>query len=224
VKPGDIQEYRPEIDGLRALAVLAVLGYHAFPGTVTGGFVGVDVFFVISGFLITSIILRAVDQGSFSFLGFYARRARRIFPALIIILVLCYAAGWFELWAGEFKRLGEHIVAAAGFASNVVLWKETGYFDAGSETKPLLHLWSLGIEEQYYLIWPFLVWGAARFRRSLPALMWLIFGGSFALGIVMLHDRQAAGYYLQFPRFAAVRIGRWPAYSTQRSLNPRRSV
>ena len=223
MKPGDIQEYRPEIDGLRALAVLAVLGYHAFPATVTGGFVGVDVFFVISGFLITSIILRAVDQGTFSFLGFYARRARRIFPALIIILVLCYAAGWFEMWAGEFKRLGEHIVAAAGFASNVVLWKETGYFDAGSETKPLLHLWSLGIEEQYYLIWPLLVWGAARFRRSLPALMWLILAGSFALGIAMVHDRQAAAFYLPFPRFWELMIGSGLAYATLRGRIPGRS-
>src|SRR4029079_16628146 len=152
--------YRPDIDGLRALAVLGVVAYHAFPGSLSGGYVGVDVFFVISGFLITSIILRGVEAGRFSFMEFYGRRVRRIFPALLIVLAACFVAGWFILWTTEFKLLGKHILGAGGFVSNFVLWKESGYFDARSESKPLLHLWSLGIEEQFYLVWPLLVWSA----------------------------------------------------------------
>jgi peptidoglycan/LPS O-acetylase OafA/YrhL len=150
-------DYRRDIDGLRAVAVLAVLGYHAFPGRMKGGFVGVDIFFVISGFLISSILLKDLAAGRFSILRFYSRRVRRIFPALITVLVACATFGWIRLNGEEYSALGKHIAGGAGFIANLLLWSESGYFDAGAETKPLLHLWSLGVEEQFYLIWPMLL-------------------------------------------------------------------
>jgi peptidoglycan/LPS O-acetylase OafA/YrhL len=207
MKPADSHDYRPDIDGLRAVAVLAVVAYHAFPHRLPGGFVGVDVFFVISGFLITSIILRGVEAGRFSFVEFYARRVRRIFPALIVILAFCFAAGWFELWTREFRQLGKHIFAAMGFASNFVLWKETGYFDARAETKPLLHLWSLGIEEQFYLVWPLLVWGAYRLRRSVAPLIVAVLLSSFALSIWWVTREPGAAFFLPLPRFWELMVG-----------------
>ena len=117
-------KYRPDIDGLRAIAILAVVGFHAFPEWIRGGFVGVDVFFVISGFLISSIIFANLEKGTFSYLDFYARRIKRIFPALILVLATSYAAGWYLLLPDEFKQLGKHIAAGAGFVSNLVLWNE----------------------------------------------------------------------------------------------------
>ena len=149
--------YRPEVDGLRGVAVLVVLGFHAFPDYFSGGFVGVDVFFVVSGFLISSIILRQLRRSTFTFSGFYARRIRRIFPALITVLVPCLLFGCFALLPDELEELGKHVGAAAAFVSNFVLWQESGYFDRAAEFKPLLHLWSLGIEEQFYLMWPMLL-------------------------------------------------------------------
>jgi len=150
--------YRPHVDGLRAVAVVSVVGFHAFPSWITGGFVGVDVFFVISGYLISRIILHSLNNGSFSFLEFYARRVRRIFPALILVLLACFGIGWFVLVPLEFKQLGKHIAGGAGFVSNLILWSESGYFDNVAETKPLLHLWSLAIEEQFYIVWPLLLY------------------------------------------------------------------
>ena len=130
-----------------------MVAFHAFPAWVRGGFIGVDVFFVISGYLISTIIFENLEKGTFSFSEFYARRIRRIFPALLLVLVACFAFGWFALLADEFKQLGKHIAAGAAFFSNFVLWGEVGYFDNSADTKPLLHLWSLGIEEQFYIIW-----------------------------------------------------------------------
>lgn len=147
-------EYRPDIDGLRAVAVLSVVGFHAFPSIFKGGFVGVDVFFVISGFLISKIILEKLESGTFSFLDFYSRRVRRIFPSLLVVLASCSILGWLALTPEENALLGKHVVAAAFFASNLLLWNESGYFDVSSETKPLLHLWSLGVEEQFYALVP----------------------------------------------------------------------
>ncbi len=138
--------YRPEIDGLRALAILVVVGFHAFPTVVPSGFVGVDVFFVISGYMISTIILNELDRGDFSFVNFYLRRIRRIFPALILVLIAVYVAGWLTLFTEEFRVLGEHIFAGAAFVINVVLMRQLGYFDTAAHTKPLLHLWSLAVE------------------------------------------------------------------------------
>lgn len=154
--------YRPDIDGLRALAILPVVAFHAFPKWISGGFAGVDIFFVISGFLISSIIFRSLANGDFRFTEFYAHRIKRIFPALILVLTACYVLGWFTLLPDEFKQLGKHMAAGAGFVQNFVLWNEAGYFDVASELKPLMHLWSLAIEEQFYLFYPILVWAAWR--------------------------------------------------------------
>ena len=139
--------YRPDLDGLRAVAVLAVLAFHAFPKALPGGFAGVDVFFVISGFLISGIIFEALRAGRFSFADFYWRRVRRIFPALVLVLAACLGLGWMLLLPDEYRQLGKHAVAGAGFLSNIVLWREAGYFATAAELKPLLHLWSLGVEE-----------------------------------------------------------------------------
>ena len=151
-------KYRPDIDGLRAIAVLSVVIYHAFPDTLKAGFMGVDIFFVISGYLISSIIFENIDRGSFSFGQFYGRRIKRIFPALTLVLLSCLVFGWFGLLGDEFKQLGKHTAAGAGFVSNFFLWQEVGYFNNAAETKPLLHLWSLAIEEQFYIVWPLIVW------------------------------------------------------------------
>jgi peptidoglycan/LPS O-acetylase OafA/YrhL/lysophospholipase L1-like esterase len=151
-------KYRPDIDGLRAVAVLSVVIYHAFPDALKAGFMGVDIFFVISGYLISSIIFENIDRGSFSFGQFYGRRIKRIFPALTLVLLSCLVFGWFGLLGDEFKQLGKHMAAGAGFVSNFFLWQESGYFNNAAETKPLLHLWSLAIEEQFYIVWPLVVW------------------------------------------------------------------
>ena len=146
--------------------------FHAFPELITGGFIGVDVFFVISGFLISTIIFEKLEQGNFRFLDFYARRVRRIFPALILVLVTAFILGWCILFVSEYKQLGKHIAGGAGFVANLILWSESGYFDNLADTKPLLHLWSLGIEEQFYIIWPPILWAAWRLRmRVLPVIL-----------------------------------------------------
>lgn len=149
--------YRPDIDGLRAIAVLAVVAFHAFGTVLPGGFIGVDVFFVISGYLIATILFTQLEQGCFSLMGFYARRIRRIFPALLLVLFASYGLGWLTLLPGEDQQLGKHIAAGAGFVANLALWREAGYFDNSAETKPLLHLWSLSVEEQFYILWPLLL-------------------------------------------------------------------
>lgn len=164
--------YRPDIDGLRALAVLAVVGFHFSPNWITGGFIGVDIFFVISGYLISSIIFEKLSQDNFSFTEFYSRRIKRIFPALILVFIVCIIAGWFTLFDYEYQKLGEHIAAGGGFVSNLVYWGEAGYFDTTAETKPLLHLWSLGIEEQFYIVWPFLIWFL--WKRKWLTLLWIL--------------------------------------------------
>ncbi len=149
-----VSSYRSDIDGLRAVAVCGVIAYHAFPRLCQSGFVGVDIFFVISGFLISGIILRDIEKGRFSFLEFYRRRIRRILPALLVVLAAVWAMGWFILMPEDYRVLGWHVSAASVFLSNLVLGRESGYFDKAVEFKPLLHLWSLAVEEQFYLLWP----------------------------------------------------------------------
>jgi peptidoglycan/LPS O-acetylase OafA/YrhL len=159
--------YRPDIDALRGIAVLAVVVFHVFPDALPGGFLGVDVFFVISGYLITGILLREQADGSFSLSGFYGRRVRRILPSLIIVLLACGGAGWWVLLSREYGSLGQHTAAAAAFLSNFTLWHEAGYFDEMAHTKPLLHLWSLAIEEQFYVAWPLAMWMVGKVRLDL---------------------------------------------------------
>ena len=149
--------YRADIDGLRAIAVVLVLIFHAFPDILPGGYLGVDVFFVISGYLVTKILIEESSTGRISIRNFYARRVRRIFPALITVFMAVLFAGWFLLRASEFSQLSKHVLGGATFSSNIMLWKESGYFDNISDTKPLLHLWSLGVEEQFYLGLPVLM-------------------------------------------------------------------
>lgn len=207
-------KYRADIDGLRAIAVLAVVGFHAFPSVVRGGFVGVDVFFVISGFLISSIIFGSLDRSSFSFSEFYGRRIRRIFPALITVLLVTLVAGWFLLFVDEYAQLGKHTAAGAGFVSNLVLWGESGYFDNSAETKPLLHLWSLGIEEQFYIVWPILLWV---FHKARLNFLWVLAGvafASFCLNIIGVEKDQVATFYSPQTRFWELLVGSALAYAT----------
>ena len=150
--------YRADVDGLRAIAVLSVVLFHAFPSLLTGGFIGVDIFFVISGYLITGLMMREHGQsGHVRLGGFYIRRTRRIFPALILMLVTSLAIGWIALTSNEFKQFGKYMAGGAVFLDNFLFWRDAGYFDNKPEVKPMLHLWSLGVEEQFYLMWPVLL-------------------------------------------------------------------
>ncbi len=232
--------YRSDIDGLRAIAVLAVIGFHAFPNRVTGGFVGVDVFFVLSGFLITGILLRQLQALSdkaccaagtnsaarnwHGFMGFiahfYARRMVRIFPALIAVFIACYAFGWFGLFANEYQQLGKYTAAGAGFVANFVLWFEAGYFDNAADTKPLLHLWSLGVEEQFYLLWPFTLWvlWKARFHM-LTAFLLLICGSYFSM-YLSTHIDAVGSFFSPQTRFWELLSGAALARIDQRAHAP----
>jgi peptidoglycan/LPS O-acetylase OafA/YrhL len=200
--------YRPDIDGLRAVAILSVLSFHAWPKALQGGFVGVDVFFVISGYLITGIIAGNIDAGNFRLRDFYGRRVRRIFPALVLVLAATLALGGLILFPVEYGQLGWHTVVAGLFSSNLQLWSETGYFDPGSETKPLLHLWSLGIEEQFYLLWPLLLVVIARWGRGHRS--WLVAAlglASFAFNMGLYKFYNTAAFYMPFTRFWELLIG-----------------
>jgi peptidoglycan/LPS O-acetylase OafA/YrhL len=205
-------KYRADIDGLRGIAVLAVVAYHAFPRVVRGGFVGVDVFFVISGFLISSILYSRHLQGRFSFVDFYDRRIRRIFPALIVMMLAVLAFGWFGLLAQEYRQVGKHVASGAGFVLNFVFLGEAGYFDASGEVKPLLHLWSLAIEEQFYILWPFLLATVWRWRRGLLWLTALVAVLSFVGNLLAVRVSPSAGFYLPFTRFWELMMGSLLAY------------
>ena len=203
--------YRPDIDGLRAFAVLAVVGFHAFPGLFPGGFVGVDIFFVISGYLITGIILKGREQGDFSYLDFYARRIRRIFPTLLLVLAATLVAGYFLLLADEYKQLAGHQIAGTLFYANWAFWREAGYFDVSAELKPLLHLWSLGVEEQFYLLWPLLLALLLRWPRQLGGAILALLILSFAANLAGLQQYPSATFFLPHSRFWELLAGAWLA-------------
>jgi peptidoglycan/LPS O-acetylase OafA/YrhL len=204
--------YRPDIDGLRAVAVCLVVLFHGWPKWLRSGFIGVDVFFVISGFLITSIILKDLEEGVFSIRGFYVRRIRRIFPALVTLVLATLAFGWYVLLQQEFSQLGKHIAAAAGFLSNLVLWRESGYWDNDTVTKPLLHLWSLGVEEQFYLVWPLML--ALFYRVRIGVLLFLAgtLAGSFLYGLYATFNNPAEAYFSPVTRFWELASGGLVAY------------
>jgi len=188
--------YRPDIDGLRAVAVLAVLIYHAFPSALPGGFAGVDIFFVISGYLITGIIDRQIREKRFSIAHFYARRILRIFPALILVVLCTFAAGWFLFPVFEMEALGNSIEGAAAFVQNFMLHEQiVGYFDAGAERLPLLHLWSLGIEEQYYIIWPAAFWVILRWPARSVAIIAALAIGSLVVCMATPSADSAWAFY-----------------------------
>lgn len=198
--------YRADIDGLRAVAVIAVILFHAFPGKMPGGFVGVDVFFVISGFLITGIIYNNLKKGSFSFYDFWARRIRRILPALLFVIIAVFIAGWFYLLPTEFETLKSHIKWGLAFAANFKLNSEVGYFDVSADLKPLLHLWSLAIEEQFYLIWPAIMFVCSRRRLNLLTSTILLASASFFCRKLFLHTGEAS-FYMPWTRFWELLIG-----------------
>lgn len=189
-------QYRREIDGLRAFAVIPVILFHAGIQTFSGGYVGVDIFFVISGFLITSIILSELEKDEFSLLNFYERRARRILPALFVMMAATLIAGYFTLMPDEFKNLGQSVVATTLFSNNILLTLTSGYWDLASEFKPLLHTWSLGVEEQYYFFFPLLLlfmWKS--FRTWIPHLLILIFLSSIFLASRLVETSPNFAFY-----------------------------
>ncbi|MDR6535973.1 acyltransferase family protein [Variovorax soli] len=220
-------KYRPDIDGLRAIAVLSVVGFHAFPAWVKGGFIGVDIFFVISGYLISTIIFGSLAGEGFSYAEFYARRIRRIFPALLVVMAATFVFGWYVLLADEFRQLGKHLLASAGFVVNLVLWGEAGYFDTVAETKPLLHLWSLAVEEQFYIVWPVLLGLAWRFGggkgRSMLAWMWAVTLLSFLINVLGVHRHATATFYSPLPRMWELAAGALLAWDALRR-EPHRNV
>lgn len=207
-------KWRADIDGLRAIAVSSVVLFHAFPRQLEGGYVGVDIFFVISGFLISSIIFGSLNKSKFSFADFYGRRVRRIFPALILVLVSCYAFGWNALLSDEFGQFGKELAGGAGFVSNLVLWSGSGYFDNAAELKPLLHLWSLGIEEQFYMVWPLLLWFAWKRRMNFFAVTVAVALASFAFNAYLIREDMVATFYSPLTRFWELLAGAVLAHLT----------
>jgi peptidoglycan/LPS O-acetylase OafA/YrhL len=199
--------YRRDIDGLRAVAIGLVIGYHAFPNYFPGGFIGVDVFFVISGFLITGIIARHLTRGDFSVAAFYGRRIRRIFPALLLAVTATIAVGWYMMPVKEFKALGLSVIGSTAFVQNLVLLHEVGYFDVAAARKPLLHIWSLGIEEQYYIVWPLILMLATRFRTNVMTLAISLAVLSFWFGLVALQKDAASAFYLPHVRAWELLVG-----------------
>src|SRR6187402_310557 len=202
-------QYRPDVDGLRALAVLAVVAFHAAPLVLPGGFLGVDVFFVISGFLISGLVLDHLRAGKFTMSGFYLRRARRILPALLLMLFVSSLFALVILLPDELKDFAKLLIASVGFVPNLALLSETGYFDVGAHMKPLLHMWSLGVEEQFYFVWPFFLMLMA--RRDRPALTLGLIGAlavlSFLAHLFIFRDSPEASFYLPFTRFWELMIG-----------------
>lgn len=189
--------YRPEIDGLRALAVLPVVLFHAHIAGFAGGYVGVDVFFVISGFLITSILVKDLERGSYSVWDFYERRIRRIAPALLVVIAFVLAIAPFSLLPSEFSRLGPEALGAMLFVANIVFWRDSGYFSADAESRPLLHTWSLGIEEQFYIVAPIvLALVIARARRHLPRVIPGMALASFVACVVLTPVSPGTSFYL----------------------------
>jgi peptidoglycan/LPS O-acetylase OafA/YrhL len=204
---GKALHYRADVDGLRAVAILLVIGFHAFPSVIRGGFIGVDIFFVISGFLISSLIAQNLETNSFTVASFYLNRVRRIFPALTVVLTACAVAGWYLLAEGDYAKLGKHIAGGAGFVANLVLWNEAGYFDSSADSKPLLHLWSLGVEEQFYIVWPVVLWLAWRRRWNMLGVTLTCLLLSFAANIAMVATDAVATFYSPATRVWELLIG-----------------
>lgn len=213
--------YRPEIDGLRALAVIPVVLFHAGVAGFAGGFIGVDVFFVISGFLITSIIARDLRGGEFSFLRFWERRARRILPALMVVVLFTLVVGWFLLSTVDYQRHGESAVAQSFFASNFVFWKQAGYFGPTASQLPLLHTWSLAVEEQFYLIFPLTMFLLTRFVIRLRwSFIALTVVASFLVSVWATDSAPTAAFYLSPSRAWELGVGALLALWAANRSNP----
>lgn len=184
---------RHDVDGLRGIAILAVLGYHFFPDVVQGGFVGVDVFFVISGFVITNLLLLQPARTRTEVARFWGRRVRRLFPALALVLATTLVAGWFVLWPAQYAQLGQSTAWSSAMLGNVYAWLQTGYFGAEPTWNPLLNLWSLGVEEQFYIVWPLLLLVTlAVWRRGVVAVIVVLGVGSWLLAVLFVAGRDGA--------------------------------
>lgn len=213
--------YRPEIDGLRALAVVPVILFHAGIGTFSGGYVGVDVFFVISGYLITTIIINEMDEGRFRLGNFYERRARRILPALFLVMIVCIPLAWMWLMPRDMKDFSQSLIAVAMFLSNVLFWDESGYFDTAAELKPLLHTWSLAVEEQYYILYPLFLMLCWRLgRRSILAVLSIVFVLSLAAAHWNAYTDPAFAFYLLPTRGWELLTGVFAAFYLQKNEAP----
>ncbi len=206
-------KYRKEIDGLRAFAVVPVIFFHAGFKPFSGGFVGVDVFFVISGYLITSIILTEKNQGNFTLIGFYERRVRRILPALFFVMLVCLPFAWLWMMPGDMQRFSQSVAAVSVFASNILFWRQSGYFDTANELKPLLHTWSLAVEEQFYVLFPLFLLITWRLgRRWTIASLALIAVISVALAHWASIHKPAAAFYLLPTRGFELMLGALVAF------------
>ena len=217
--------YRADIDGLRGISIISVVLFHARMPGFSGGFVGVDVFFVISGYLITGIIYGKLNEGTFTFEEFYVRRVRRIFPALSIVYICTFVAGLILSLPNDFRAFGKSLISSASFVSNYHFYGQAGYFDASSLSKPLLHTWSLSVEEQFYIFWPLAMVALWRFGRSniwMPVLFagmmislvygeWLLVSGdkyaAFYLPIARIWELLAGGVLAL--TISKLRLPRW---------------
>lgn len=216
-------QYRPDIDGLRAIAVISVILYHYTPYFFPGGFVGVDIFFVISGYLITSILSNSYKNQTLytAISDFYARRIRRIFPALIPIFISALVCGWLFLFSEEYETLGKHVAASTSFLQNIILWRESNYFGNGAAHTPLLHLWSLAVEEQFYIFWPLILWVIIKRKWPILATISFIITISFAINIwAVFHGYTKSSFYLPITRSWELMIGALLAITHQ---DPKRS-
>lgn len=201
-------QYRADIDGLRAIAVLAVVLFHLSPSLLSGGFVGVDIFFVISGYLITSILRKDISNHEFSLLKFWERRVRRIVPALFVVVFTSLLAGWFLFLPHDYERLSRQALSVAVFASNILFYMQSGYFDTGNETKPLLHTWSLSVEEQFYLFFPLGLFLVTKFVPGyLKSILCAAFIFSLSLSIYGVHTFSTATFYLLPTRMWELLLG-----------------
>ena len=210
-------KYRAEIDGLRALAVIPVILFHAGFSLFSGGYVGVDVFFVISGYLITTIIMEDIENKRFSLLHFYERRCRRILPALLFVMLVCIPFAWLWLPPVEMRDFAQSVIAVSVFASNIFFWQTSGYFDIATEVKPLLHTWSLAVEEQYYIVFPIFLIFAWRFGKNRVFWMIVVMATiSLLLSEWGWHNYPTANFYLAPTRAWELFAGSIAAFIVQK--------
>ena len=218
-------KHRQDIDGLRALAVLAVVLFHFGVTGMSGGYAGVDIFFVISGFLITSILMKDAEKQSISFLGFYEKRIRRLFPALFATVLASFAAAYLIFMPDEFREFGRSAIAAIAYLSNVFFWLSSDYFQGSSELSPLLHTWSLAVEEQFYLVFPVIVW--ASYKAGKRAFYWSVaalFTCSFVASIWYINTSASTVFYLSPFRFWELLAGSIVAIAFKENLVPNAKI